>query len=99
MIDLRRITRRELLLLPGAYSMLGQPGPTSEPQNFSFPLENIQGSVTPPDVFFVRDHFREPELSLPTWRLKIEGHVARPIELSLSDILESPSKEMEAVLE
>jgi DMSO/TMAO reductase YedYZ molybdopterin-dependent catalytic subunit len=78
--------------------MLGQP-PTSEPQNLSFPLESIQGSVTPADLFFVRDHFREPEISLSTWRLKIEGQVARPLELSLPDIIESPSKELEAVLE
>src|SRR5579872_5741369 len=93
------MTRRELLLLPGACSMLGQPPPASEPQNLSFPLESIQGSVTPPDLFFVRDHFREPELSLSTWRLRIEGHVARPLELKLADILESPTNELEAVVE
>src|SRR5579872_6920584 len=93
------MTRRELLLLPGACSMLGQPPPASEPQNLSFPLESIQGSVTPPDLFFVRDHFREPELSLSTWRLRIEGHVARPLELKLANILESPTNELEAVLE
>jgi len=79
--------RRELLLLPGACSLLGQPLPTFEPQNLSFPLDNIQGSVTPQDLFFARDHFREPKLSLSTWRLRIEGHVATPIELTLSDIL------------
>jgi DMSO/TMAO reductase YedYZ molybdopterin-dependent catalytic subunit len=93
------MTRRELLLLPAACSLVGQPAPTSEPQNRSFALESIPGSLTPPDLFFVRDHFREPELSLATWRLKIEGHVAKPLDLNLSDILESPSKEVEALLE
>lgn len=93
------MTRRELLLLPGAYSLLGQVPGAPEPQNLSFPLANIQGAVTPADLFFVRDHFREPELSLRTWRLKIEGRVRQPVDLSLSDILESPTKEIEAVLE
>jgi DMSO/TMAO reductase YedYZ molybdopterin-dependent catalytic subunit len=79
--------------------MLGQPGPTVEPQNRSFPLENIEGLVTPPNLFFVRDHFPEPELSVATWRLKIEGAVGRPIELGLADLLESPSKKLVAVLE
>ena len=93
------MTRRELLLLPGVCSLLGQEPVGSEPQNLSFRLDKIQGAVTPPDLFFVRDHFREPELSLRTWRLKIEGRVRQPLDLSLSDILESPTKEIEAVLE
>lgn len=101
------MTRRELLLLPGVCSMLGQELSSSSPrvlstteaQNFTFPLEGIAGSVTPADRFFVRDHFREPELSLSSWRLKIEGRVERPLELTLSDILESPTKVLEAVLE
>src|SRR5690349_230342 len=93
------MTRREVLILPSVCSLLGQAPAGLEPQNLSFPLENIQGAVTPPDRFFVRDHFREPELSLRTWRLKIEGRVKQPLDLSLSDILESPTKEIEAVLE
>lgn len=95
------MTRRELLLLPGVCSMFGQEKvlSTSEAQNFTFPLEGIPGSITPADRCFVRDHFREPELSLSSWRLKIEGRVERPLELTLPDILESPTKVMEVVLE
>jgi DMSO/TMAO reductase YedYZ molybdopterin-dependent catalytic subunit len=99
MIDLHFMTRRELLLLPSACSMLGQSLPSSEPQNLSFPLESIEGAVTPANLFFVRDHFREPELSVSSWRLKVEGRVAKPLELSLADVLESSTKELEAVLE
>ena len=79
--------------------MVGQPLPSSEPQNFSFPLERIEGSVTPADLFFVRDHFREPALSISSWRLRIEGRIARPLELTLPDLLESPGKKLEAVIE
>jgi DMSO/TMAO reductase YedYZ molybdopterin-dependent catalytic subunit len=70
-----------------------------EPQNLSFPLQAIEGAITPPDMFFVRDHFSEPQLSLSEWRLKIEGRVAHPVELSFADLLESPTKKLEAVLE
>jgi DMSO/TMAO reductase YedYZ molybdopterin-dependent catalytic subunit len=93
------MTRRELIFLPGACSMLGQALASSEPQNLSFPLESIDGRLTSPDQFFVRDHFSEPELSIRTWRLKIEGRVSRPTELSFADLLESPTKKLEAVLE
>jgi DMSO/TMAO reductase YedYZ molybdopterin-dependent catalytic subunit len=98
------MTRREFALLPGACSLLGQapasPEPQkSAPQNLSYPLESIQGLITPPDLFFVRDHFSEPELSLNSWKLKVEGHVTRPLELTLADIIESPARKLEAVLE
>ena len=36
---------------------------------------------------------------MSAWRLKIEGRVERPLELTLPDVLESPTKEMEALLE
>ena len=93
------MTRREFVLLPGACSLLAQAPAPSEPQNLSYPLESIQGATTPPDLFFVRDHFSEPELSLSSWKLKVEGRVTRPLELTLADIIESPTKRLEAVLE
>src|SRR5258708_10430954 len=93
------MTRRELMLLSSAGRMLGQVPTSFDPQNRSYPLASVEGSVTPPERFFVRDHFREPELSLSTWRLKVEGRVATPLDLTLADILESPAKELEAVLE
>lgn len=93
------MSRRQLLLLPSTCSMLGQGLTSFPPQNQSFPLQRIEGALTSPDLFFVRDHFREPVLSLDTWRLKIEGRVTRPFELSLADLLEYPTKEIEAVLD
>jgi DMSO/TMAO reductase YedYZ molybdopterin-dependent catalytic subunit len=93
------VTRRELLLLSSAARLLGEVPVSFDPQNLSYPLASIEGSITPADLFFVRDHFREPEVHLSTWRLKIEGRVSRPIELTLSDLIESPTREVEAVLE
>jgi DMSO/TMAO reductase YedYZ molybdopterin-dependent catalytic subunit len=93
------MTRRELLFLTGAGSLLGQAPASSEPQNLSYPLQSLTSAITPPDLFFVRDHFREPELSLRAWTLKVEGRVAHPLELSMADLLESPTRKLEAVLE
>src|SRR5579864_6072480 len=93
------MTRRELLLLSSAGSLLGQAPAASEPRNLSYPLENIAGTTTPSDRFFVRDHFSEPQLSLSAWKLKVQGRVEHELELSIADILESPTKKLEAVLE
>jgi DMSO/TMAO reductase YedYZ molybdopterin-dependent catalytic subunit len=93
------MTRRELLLIPGASSIAAQSLPSSGPQNFSFPLEKVEGSITPTELLFVRDHFAEPDLSLSTWRLKIEGRVARPLTLTMADLLELPTRRLEVVLE
>src|SRR5437016_2928319 len=98
------MTRRQLLSLPGAIWLPRKArgavdAQDSEAQNLSFPLEAIEGAITRPDLFFVRDHFHEPELSLSSWRLKIEGRVARPLELSFADLIEYPTKKLEALLE
>jgi DMSO/TMAO reductase YedYZ molybdopterin-dependent catalytic subunit len=71
----------------------------SEPRNLSYPLRAIEGAHTTPNLFFLRDHFEEPELSLEDWTLKIEGHVDHPYELGFSGLVELPTKKMEAVLE
>jgi DMSO/TMAO reductase YedYZ molybdopterin-dependent catalytic subunit len=64
-----------------------------------FRCKTVEGVITPSDRFFVRDHFAEPEVSLRDWSLKIEGRVARPLELSFADLLEAPTKKAEVVLE
>jgi DMSO/TMAO reductase YedYZ molybdopterin-dependent catalytic subunit len=92
------MTRRKLELIPGAIS-LWRGASAAEPQNISFPLAGIAGSITPTGAFFVRQHFSPPELSLKSWRLHVEGRVARPLEFSLADLIESPAAKLEAVLE
>jgi len=89
-----RITRRTLFSIAPAAWAAG-----SEPQNISFPLQTVEGVITPSDRFFVRDHFAEPEVSLRDWTLRLEGRVARPLELSFADLLEAPTKKAEVVLE
>jgi DMSO/TMAO reductase YedYZ molybdopterin-dependent catalytic subunit len=93
------VTRRDLLLLPGAGLLISSASGTSGPQNLSYPLRGIQGSITAPNLFFVRDHFTEPDVSLETWKLRIEGRVNRPYDVTFSDLVELPTKKIEAVLE
>ena len=86
------------MLLPCVYPLAAQDLQPS-PENVAFPLEGIEGVVTPRELFFVREHFAEPKISLREWRLNIEGSVAKPYELSFADLLESPTRKVEAVLE
>lgn len=93
------MTRRELLWLAGSGLFSGRTLKASEPQNLSYPLRMIADTVTEPNLLFVRDHFSEPEVSLDGWKLRIEGHVEQPYEFGFADLVEMPSKKVEAVLE
>ncbi|HVT94779.1 MAG TPA: molybdopterin-dependent oxidoreductase [Bryobacteraceae bacterium] len=93
------MTRRELLVLSGAGLISPRPSRGSGPQNLSYPLSGIDGTITPQDLFFVRDHFSPPRLSLETWQLSVEGRVSRPRKFSFSDVLELPARQVESVLE
>jgi DMSO/TMAO reductase YedYZ molybdopterin-dependent catalytic subunit len=88
------ISRRALLASASGLSLL-----RAAEQNRVSPLQAIRGTVTPANLFFTRSHFTEPDLSLSDWTLKIEGRVARPLEMNFSDLLESPPSKIEAVLE
>ena len=82
-----------LILAPRVRTLYGQPkiGSTT--------LQAVEGRLTPTDLFFVRSHFDEPDLSLETWRLRVEGRVSRPFEIRMSDLFESETTGLEAVLE
>jgi DMSO/TMAO reductase YedYZ molybdopterin-dependent catalytic subunit len=59
----------------------------------------VEGTLTPANSFFVRDHFPPPEVSIDDWNLRIEGQVKHPYDLNFSDLVELPSNKVEAVLE
>jgi DMSO/TMAO reductase YedYZ molybdopterin-dependent catalytic subunit len=67
--------------------------------NAETPLELLTDYLTPNELFFVRSHWipRTPDLS--RWRLKIDGEVAKPIELSLADLRKLPVTEVTCVLQ
>lgn len=81
--------KREMILL------------TTRPPQLETPFEVFnQGLITPNDAFFVRYHLSGlPDVTDPaTFRLKIGGHVGKPLELSLASLKRDfPVQEIVAV--
>jgi len=61
---------------------------TSRPPQLETPLRYFDRAITPNEAFYVRYHlFPIPtRVDLDTWRLRVAGHVERPLELSLADL-------------
>ena len=58
-----------------------------EPLNLEMPFSTLDGFITPNESFYVRCHFPMPEIAGADWRLKIEGEVDAPFELSYEELL------------
>jgi DMSO/TMAO reductase YedYZ molybdopterin-dependent catalytic subunit len=72
---------------------------SARPQDLEMPLEGFTDLITPIDRFFVRSHVTVPKIDLAEWRLNIDGHVSKPLTLSIEDIRRMPSVELVSVLE
>lgn len=60
---------------------------TSRPPQLETPMKYFEHAITPNDAFYVRYHIYPPtEVDLTTWRLKVSGHVEKPLDLSLDDL-------------
>jgi DMSO/TMAO reductase YedYZ molybdopterin-dependent catalytic subunit len=70
-----------------------------EPLNLEMPFSSLDGFITPNESFYVRCHFPVPEISVTEWRLKIEGEVEAPFELSYEELLGMESRTIAATLE
>lgn len=56
------------------------------PENAEIPLSQQPGWVTPPPLFFRRNHFPYPQVDAATWRLEVTGGLRRPLRLSLGQL-------------
>ena len=56
------------------------------PQNLEMNFAGLTEIVTPTSSFYVRNHFAQPKLDTKAWRLKVEGAVEHPIQLSLDEV-------------
>src|SRR5437764_14702760 len=63
------------------------------------PFSSLDGFITPNESFYVRCHFPIPEISASDWRLKIEGEVGVPFELSYEKLRRMESRTIAATLE
>jgi len=61
---------------------------TSRPPQLETPMKYFDRTITPNEAFFVRYHvFPIPtHVDLETWRLRVNGSVKNPLELSLEDL-------------
>jgi sulfite oxidase len=60
-----------------------------EPFNAETDRGALISSVTPIDSFYVRGHGPVPDLRPDAWRLRVEGLVERPLDLSLATLQEA----------
>lgn len=70
-----------------------------EPLNLEMPFGSVDGFITPVDRFFVRSHFSIPQIDVKTWRLKIEGEVETPLELTYDEVREMASRTIAVTME
>lgn len=67
--------------------------------NLEMPFSSLDSFITPNERFYVRCHFPIPELSAGDWRLKIEGAVTSPFELSYEKLRQMPARTITATIE
>jgi DMSO/TMAO reductase YedYZ molybdopterin-dependent catalytic subunit len=70
-----------------------------EPVNFEFPFDKLDSFLTPNDLFYIRSHFKVPELTADSYRLCIRGAVERQLALNYEQLREFPSETRTATLE
>src|SRR6478609_8966973 len=70
-----------------------------EPPNPKMRFSALDSFVTPNERFYVRCHFPIPKINERDWRLKVEGKVARPFEVTMDDLRQMPTQTITATLE
>ncbi len=72
---------------------------TDRPPNLEMPMRYLRHDLTPNEAFFVRWHLAgvRTDLDRQTFRLRLRGHVERPLDLSLDDLEKLETVELEAV--
>jgi len=59
---------------------------SAEPLNAETPLAALEESLTPESQFFVRSHFRRPDLAPRKHFLEVVGAVEQPLRLNMADL-------------
>ncbi len=70
------------------------------PPNSEIPLQGLRAGLTPLPLFFNRNNFPlPPEIEPEAYKLKLDGLVARPLEIGLAELKSLPSQKLVSVLE
>src|SRR5947209_7731436 len=70
-----------------------------DPLNLEMPFEMLDGFITPTESFYVRTHFPIPRIDKNKWRLRVEGEVGKPFQVSYDELLKLDSRKIPATLE
>jgi DMSO/TMAO reductase YedYZ molybdopterin-dependent catalytic subunit len=68
-------------------------------RNRGMPLEALRYDITPTGMHYLLVHFDIPAVDATTWRLRLDGLVSRPVELSLDDLRDRARITMPVTLE
>lgn len=69
------------------------------PLNLEMPFEKLDGFITRTKSFYVRTHFPIPKTNKRTWRLRVDGEVEKPFDLSYDELLSLEAQKVAATLE
>lgn len=84
---------------PAVHSAGGMIVREREPLNLEMPFGSLDKFITPGDRFFVRGHFAIPQIGVKTWRMRVEGEVETPLELTYDEVRGMESITMPVTLE
>lgn len=70
-----------------------------EPQNIESPASAFSTFLTSTERFYVRSHFKQPELSSANWSLNVDGAVSTPLHINYADLLAMAPKTLVSMLE
>src|SRR4051794_18114942 len=68
-------------------------------RNHGLPLEALRYDVTPPGLHYVLTHYDIPAVDPGAWRLEVGGAVARPVTLTLEELVRRPQVTARVLLE
>src|SRR4029077_17311869 len=69
------------------------------PLNLEMPFEQLEGFITPTELFYVRTHFPIPHIDRDAWWLRVEGDVENPFAINYEQLLELESMTVPVTLE
>ncbi len=69
------------------------------PEDLETPVKYFDTWVTPLDAFFLRQHLPRPAIDPAAYRVKLNGLVSKPMDLSVADLQKLPQHTVPATLE
>jgi DMSO/TMAO reductase YedYZ molybdopterin-dependent catalytic subunit len=70
-----------------------------EPLNLEMRFNELDGFITPTELFYVRTRFPLPKIDKSKWRLRVEGEVKKPLEFTFDDLLSLELRTVPVTLE